>query len=86
MSTWTQRLHAGMQLGVSHIDVGILFHGPPGTGKTSPTFALGGVFNLSIYCVSLNDVGLTEEHLATLFSSLPARCIVLLEDVDTAGL
>jgi chaperone BCS1 len=65
---------------------GILFHGPPGTGKTSLTFALGGVFNLSIYCVSLNDVGLTEEHLATLFSSLPARCIVLLEDVDTAGL
>jgi chaperone BCS1 len=65
---------------------GILFHGPPGTGKTSLTFALGGVFNLSIYCVSLNDVRLTEEHLATLFSSLPARCIVLLEDVDTAGL
>jgi hypothetical protein len=64
----------------------ILFHRPPRTSKTSLTFALGGVFNLSIYCVSLNDVRLTEEHLATLFSSLPTRCIVLLEDVDTTSL
>jgi hypothetical protein len=58
-----------MQLRVSHIDVGCFSM----SCKTSLTFALEGVFNLSIYCVSLNDIRLTEEHLATLFSSLPAR-------------
>jgi chaperone BCS1 len=65
---------------------GYLFHGPPGTGKTSLSFALAGVFGLSIYCVSLSETGLTESHLATLFSNLPKRCVVLLEDIDAAGL
>jgi chaperone BCS1 len=64
---------------------GYLFHGPPGTGKTSLSFALAGVFRLSIYCVSLGEIGLTDTDLATLFGSLPERCIVLLEDVDSAG-
>jgi chaperone BCS1 len=65
---------------------GYLFHGPPGTGKTSLSFALAGIFGLSIYCLSLSETGLTESHLATLFGNLPERCIVLLEDVDAAGL
>jgi chaperone BCS1 len=65
---------------------GYLFHGPPGTGKTSLSFALAGVFGLSIYCVSLSETGLTESHLAALFRNLPDRCIVLLEDIDAAGL
>jgi chaperone BCS1 len=65
---------------------GYLFYGPPGTGKTSLTFALGGFFGLDIYGVSLLDPMLTEEELEILFTSLPARCILLLEDIDTAGL
>lgn len=65
---------------------GYLFYGPPGTGKTSLTFALAGFFGLDIYGVSLLDPMLTEEELEILFTSLPARCIVLLEDIDTAGL
>jgi chaperone BCS1 len=65
---------------------GYLFYGPPGTGKTSLTFALGGFFGLDIYGVSLLDPMLTEEELEILFTSLPARCIILLEDIDTAGL
>ncbi|KAF2174646.1 P-loop containing nucleoside triphosphate hydrolase protein [Zopfia rhizophila CBS 207.26] len=44
---------------------GYLFHGPPGTGKSSLSFAVAGF---------------------ALFSSLPQRCIVLLEDIDSAGL
>ncbi|KAK8046144.1 mitochondrial chaperone BCS1-A [Apiospora saccharicola] len=65
---------------------GYLFYGPPGTGKTSLSFALAGVFGLDIYVISLLEPTLTEEDLGALFSSLPRRCVVLLEDIDTAGL
>ncbi|KAG7127529.1 mitochondrial chaperone BCS1-B like protein [Verticillium longisporum] len=65
---------------------GYLFHGPPGTGKTSLSFALAGVFGLDIYVISLLEPTLSEEDLGTLFSSLPRRCVVLLEDIDAAGL
>lgn len=65
---------------------GYLFHGPPGTGKTSLSFALAGVFGLDIFVISLLEPTLTEEDLLALFNSLPRRCVVLLEDIDTAGL
>ncbi|KAI4867732.1 BCS1 N terminal-domain-containing protein [Hypoxylon rubiginosum] len=65
---------------------GYLFHGPPGTGKTSLSFALAGIFGLDIHVISLLEPSLTEEDLGALFASLPRRCIVLLEDIDTAGL
>ncbi|KAF2024384.1 P-loop containing nucleoside triphosphate hydrolase protein [Setomelanomma holmii] len=65
---------------------GYLFHGPPGTGKTSLSFALAGIFGLNIYCASLCEKSLEESDLAKLFTSLPGRCIVLLEDIDSAGI
>ncbi|KAH8888706.1 hypothetical protein GQ53DRAFT_229045 [Thozetella sp. PMI_491] len=65
---------------------GYLFYGPPGTGKTSLSFALAGVFGLDIYVISLLEPSLTEEDLSSLFNTLPRRCVVLLEDIDTAGL
>lgn len=65
---------------------GYLFHGPPGTGKTSLSFALAGIFGLEIYVISLQEPTLTEGDLMQLFNGLPKRCIVLLEDVDAAGL
>ncbi|KAI9880051.1 MAG: hypothetical protein M1830_005783 [Pleopsidium flavum] len=65
---------------------GYLFHGPPGTGKTSLSFSISGIFGLDIYCISLLEPTLTEEDLGLLFSNLPRRCVVLLEDIDSAGL
>ena len=64
---------------------GYLFHGPPGTGKTSLSFALAGLFGLDIYIIPLMDLELSEAYLGRLFNALPRRCIVLLEDIDTAG-
>jgi chaperone BCS1 len=53
---------------------------------SSLSFAIAGVFDLDIYCMSLLEPTLTEGDLSLLFESLPSRCIVLLEDVDSAGL
>ncbi|KAF2436886.1 P-loop containing nucleoside triphosphate hydrolase protein [Tothia fuscella] len=65
---------------------GYLFYGPPGTGKSSLSFALAGLFGLNIFVISLLEPTLTESDLMQLFNNLPRRCIVLLEDIDTAGL
>lgn len=64
---------------------GYMFYGPPGTGKSSLCFAAAGAMHLKIYLISLNSKTLNEEILASLFQNLPRRCIVLLEDVDAAG-
>ncbi|KAI8635689.1 BCS1 N terminal-domain-containing protein [Xylariaceae sp. FL1651] len=65
---------------------GYLLHGPPGTGKSSLSLALAGFFKMRIYIVSLSSVNANEEILGGLFAELPRRCVVLLEDIDTAGL
>ncbi len=65
---------------------GYLFYGPPGTGKSSLSFAIAGYFKLKIYVVSLNSGSMSEETLGNLFAELPRQCVVLLEDIDTAGM
>lgn len=65
---------------------GYLLYGPPGTGKSSLSFAIAGYFKLKIYIVSLNSPAMNEENLGSLFAELPKQCVVLLEDIDTAGL
>ncbi|KAF8417146.1 BCS1 N terminal-domain-containing protein [Tirmania nivea] len=66
---------------------GYLFYGPPGTGKTSLTLALAGELKLNLYIFNLGaGGGVTDETLGQLFQALPKRCIVLLEDIDCAGI
>jgi mitochondrial chaperone BCS1 len=65
---------------------GYLFYGPPGTGKTSFGFAIAGLLRLNIYIVSLKSPMMNDETLEVIFATLPSRCVVLLEDIDIAGL
>lgn len=66
---------------------GYLFYGPPGTGKTSLTLALAGELKLNLYIFNLGaGGGVTDETLGQLFQALPKKCIVLLEDIDCAGI
>ncbi|KAJ8129149.1 hypothetical protein O1611_g4484 [Lasiodiplodia mahajangana] len=65
---------------------GYLLYGPPGTGKSSLSLALAGFFKMRIYIVSLSSVNANEEVLGNLFAELPRQCVVLLEDIDSAGL
>jgi chaperone BCS1 len=65
---------------------GYLFYGPLGTGKTSFAVAMAGHFDLPVYVFSFSDSELNDNQLADLFASIPNRCVLLLEDVDSAGL
>ncbi|KAL2431566.1 putative mitochondrial chaperone BCS1-B [Exophiala dermatitidis] len=65
---------------------GYLFHGPPGVGKTSFALALASRFSLDVYNMTLLDHDLTDSDMISLLNQLPGRSLLLLEDIDTAGL
>lgn len=60
---------------------GYLLHGPPGTGKTSVAKALAAHFGLGLFYVPLADMR-GDADLLRLVTDVPARSILLLEDVD----
>jgi mitochondrial chaperone BCS1 len=64
---------------------GYLLHGPPGTGKTSLSLALAGRFGLELYLLHIPSIR-NDTDLETLFTVLPPRCFILLEDIDAVGI
>jgi len=60
---------------------GYLFHGPPGSGKTSFARAIATKFEMDIYWVALSDLK-GDTDLVGLISSVEARSMLLLEDID----
>lgn len=60
---------------------GYLFHGLPGTGKTSLIIALASYFNTKIYTLNINnlyDISSIQRSLG----NIPSESIILLEDID----
>jgi SpoVK/Ycf46/Vps4 family AAA+-type ATPase len=58
-----------------------LFHGPPGSGKTSTVLALASIFGKNICKLTLTP-DLNSQHIELLFQSIPEESFLLLEDVD----
>ncbi|KAF2704880.1 P-loop containing nucleoside triphosphate hydrolase protein [Pleomassaria siparia CBS 279.74] len=65
---------------------GYLFHGPPGTGKTSFSAALAGHLNCDLYMINLAAGDVSDGKLLRLFLSLPRKCVVVIEDIDSTGI
>ncbi|CAI6338052.1 unnamed protein product [Periconia digitata] len=64
---------------------GYLIFGPPGTGKSSLAFASAGMIGSDLYRVSLAQIA-GEGNMSHLFSEIEKRDILLLEDIDSAGI
>ncbi len=58
-----------------------LFHGPPGSGKTSTVLALASLMGYNIAKLTVTPQ-MNSQHIETLFGSLPQMTFLLLEDVD----
>lgn len=79
-------LHMSISTYVLPIDVVIFSTGRLAHGKSSLVRAIAGVFGLNIYCISLVEPSLTKKSVGLIFSNLPRRCTVLLEDIESSGL
>jgi chaperone BCS1 len=62
---------------------GYLLYGPPGNGKSSFILALASHLKLDIYIIKIQDM--SEANLDNAFNRLPPSCVVVLEDIDSAG-
>jgi hypothetical protein len=64
--------------------MGLLFHGIPGCGKTSLTYAIAYETNRNIYQVPLSS-SVSCEELKNIIETIPEGNIVLFEEVDTCS-
>jgi hypothetical protein len=60
---------------------GLLFHGPPGCGKTSLATALADRFGLDVYLLPLSDLE-ADTNLMQLLGNVDPRSVLVIEDID----
>lgn len=68
----------------------LLFHGPPGNGKTSAAGALAREIGIYGYSVSVAEIASkwvsgTSENLTKLFKSLTPSTLIVLDEIDAIG-
>ncbi len=68
----------------------MLFHGPPGNGKSSVGAALANALGVEAYCVSIPDtvsmyLGATGKNLGELFGSIREGMVVVFDELDAIG-
>jgi chaperone BCS1 len=62
---------------------GMLFCGPPGTGKTSFVMALAGELGMRVYALNLGSIT-SDIALIDAITSVPENALLLIEDIDVA--
>lgn len=63
---------------------GYLFHGPPGSGKSSLCHVLASEIEQPIYVLNLSSNAMSDADFLEKMSDIPSRSIVLMEDIDAA--
>ena len=63
---------------------GYLLEGVPGAGKTATVQAIAGELGMTLCIMTVSGFGMSDQDLSNLFTSLPNKSIVLLEDIDAA--
>ncbi|WRT67227.1 uncharacterized protein IL334_004193 [Kwoniella shivajii] len=61
---------------------GYLFHGAPGSGKTTLVTAIASKLALDIYVINPAQRGMDDAKMSKLFRDCPARSVILIEDID----
>lgn len=67
--------------GITH-KLSYIFHGMPGTGKSSFIFALASYFNKSVYMVNMNS--LDDDTFQTAMDNIGPNSFIVIEDVDVS--
>ena len=62
---------------------GYMFYGPPGTGKSTTVRVLMSKLGYSIATINLSCPMITDAWFEHLIKTLPHRCVLLIEDVDS---